>query len=263
MFQAPPDKRAVWQHSAQHAGKKVKLNHLISLPIRASTAPKTESIESLRFPQKAKNVYRVELSPATNTVASRLFSSRHSKQQRITLTEARLDRLPGCAQQFFLGRYAGVDAVVLHHACLQSDTFEKERYQVSVGVCGGVGEGGVEATAVAGAIVGWDVHAEQDDVGPGSGGRLGHGQEVVFDLGHRIAAQAIVAAQFYDDQVGIVGVQGLGESCQAALGGLAADAGVDHCVAAVELGQALSEFCDPAGFALYPVCGADTVAKHQ
>ena len=53
----------------------------------------------------------------------------------------------------------------------------------------------------------------------------------------RLAAQAIIAAQFDDQHVGAVARELLGQSAQATGGGLAGNAGVDHLVWIACLGQ--------------------------
>jgi hypothetical protein len=79
----------------------------------------------------------------------------------------------------------------------------------------------------------------------------------------RQAAQAVVGAEFQDDDGRALGGEGLGDARASAGGGLAALAGIDHAIMQLLARQPLPQQLDPAGLARDAVSRRQAVAEHQ
>lgn len=155
-----------------------------------------------------------------------------------------------------------MDAVRLHHAGDAVDVFEHEGEQ---GVAVGLGDGlvhGFEFADVIGAIVAGQGDAEEDDFGAGAGEAGGDLLEVIAGAGDGDAAEAVIATEFeQDDFRGRA--EGIAEAVEAALGGIAADAGVDDVVGIAAL---VEDFLQDVGVGLTDFeakAGGDAIAEAE
>ena len=88
-------------------------------------------------------------------------------------------------------------------------------------------------------------------------------RQIVAGVSQRQPAQAIVGAELEDHDAGLMQLQGAGQPLEAALGGLAADAGVDDLVPVPLSLQSLRKQSDPTLLRPEAVGGAQAVAEHK
>ena len=141
----------------------------------------------------------------------------------------------GFEEGFYVAGYllvalgGGVGVVGLHVAWDAVDVFEEEGDEGNVVSLGEGGVHGVELFDVVGAVAGGKGDASEGD-GDVAGLELSEdGGEVGLGLLDGEAAEAVVAAEFHDDDLGVAGDYA-GDAVEAVLGGVAADAGVDYVV---------------------------------
>ena len=147
----------------------------------------------------------------------------------------------------------GVGGVVLHVAGDAVDVFEEEGQEADVVLLREGGVHGVEFFDVVGAVAGGEGDAGEDYLGAGFLELVDDAGEVSLGLFEGQAAEAVVAAEFYDDDFGMAGEDEL-DAVEAVLGGVAGDAGVDD-VVVVALG--VEEMLEVVGVGL-AVVGADS-----
>ncbi|OGV74108.1 MAG: hypothetical protein A3B82_05705 [Methylophilales bacterium RIFCSPHIGHO2_02_FULL_57_10] len=92
---------------------------------------------------------------------------------------------------------------------------------------------------------------------------MDNGGEILSHVLDRQAAQAVVGAEFEDDNGGLVFGEGGRDATQTATGGFAADAGIDHAPARFLLRQLFFQQAHPAGFAWNAVGSRQAVTEHQ
>ncbi len=144
-----------------------------------------------------------------------------------------------------------------------SNTFKHEREQYNMVFFGKAWKHPVKLCSVGFAVIGWHPHAEQQYLGTC---RLALPYDVVqIGLDHRDgrSAQAVIGAQFKNDDGGMMLAQCLGYALAAAGGCLAADAGVDNLVLRTGALQFLLQQRDPACLAWQPVAGRQAVAEYE
>ena len=122
---------------------------------------------------------------------------------------------------------------------------------------------GGEALGVAGAVVGWQAHAEQQHRGPLLPAAVDQRVQVALYQLQRQPAQAVIGTQFDDAVVRLVALQQAVQAAAGGAGGGAADAGIDHGVVVADTMQALLQQFDPALAGGHAVAGAEAVAEHQ
>ena len=123
----------------------------------------------------------------------------------------------------------GVGVVGLHVAGDAVDVFEEEGQEANVIFFCERGVHGVEFFDVVGAVVGGEGDAGENDFGAAGLELRDDGGEVGLGLFEGQAAEAVVAAEFYDDELRLAG-EDAGDAVEAILGGVAADAGVEDVV---------------------------------
>ena len=123
----------------------------------------------------------------------------------------------------------GVGVVGLHVAGDAVDVFEEEGQEAYVIFFRERGVHGVEFFDVVGAVVGGEGDAGENDFGAAGLELRDDGGEVGLGLFEGQAAEAVVAAEFYDDELRLAG-EDAGDAVEAILGGVAADAGVEDVV---------------------------------
>ena len=123
----------------------------------------------------------------------------------------------------------GVGVVGLHVAGDAVDVFEDEGQEADAVLLGKGGVHGVEFCDVVGAVVGGEGDAGEDYFGAGLLELVDDAREVGLGLFEGQAAEAVVAAELDDDDLGMAGEDEV-DAVEAVLGGVAADAGVDDVV---------------------------------
>ncbi len=129
----------------------------------------------------------------------------------------------------FVALGGGVGVVGLHVAGDAVDVFEEEGQEVQVIFFCERGVHGVEFFDVVGTVVGGEGDAGEGYLGSALLELLDHGGEVGLGLLQGEAAEAVVASELEDDELGVAGDDAL-DAVEAVLGGVAADAGVDDVV---------------------------------
>ena len=164
-----------------------------------------------------------------------------------------------------LGAFGGgVDAVLLDGAGDGVDAVVEHGHEGDVMFGGGFAVDGVEALDVLLAVVGREGDADEKDADFGvlEGGE--DGVEVAAGEVEGEAAEAVVAAEFYEDDVGVLGEDGV-EAGDGVFAGGAADAFVDHVVveaAGVRTGVQQALECGWVGLrCVQSVAGGDAVAE--
>ena len=170
---------------------------------------------------------------------------------------------PYCAHHQRLGLLVGVDAVLLEQFALVGEAIQQERDERHPFGAGHLGERLPELPRVFLAVVRWYLHPDQQDAGSGLAGGTHHRREVPAHGVHRLAAQAVVGAQFDDDCARTVLSQQGVEPVAPAQRGLAADAGVYHPVIQLFLDETLLQQIDPAAALRQSVAGGEAVAEHE
>ncbi len=129
------------------------------------------------------------------------------------------------------------------------DTFQQERQHCHAVTLCQFWIQGFEAGGIIQAVIRRQLHAEQQHLGSAAARLLDECSEVGFDVGDGRAAQAIIGAEFEDDDAWLMLAQGCLQASQPAGGGLAADAGVDDLILWVGALQLLLQQVHPARFA--------------
>lgn len=156
-----------------------------------------------------------------------------------------------------------MQAVLLHDRGVQRDPLEEKGYEAYVMCCSQCGKNLLEGGGVAGAVVGRQLHAEQEHFGPVLSAQLDHFPELGTQASQVQAAQAVIRAQLDDAQSGWVPGQQSWQARQPAAAGFTADRGIDHPPGGRVFPETLFQQADPALFLLNAVCRAQTVAEHQ
>ena len=114
-----------------------------------------------------------------------------------------------------------------------------------------------------GAVIGRQVHADEQRARPGRLGGIEHGGEVVAHLGERQAAQTVVGAEGDDDDGRLVALQGFRQAGTAAGGGLAGNRDIGDAIIEALFAQALFQQRRPGLFGTDAVTGGERVAHNQ
>ena len=139
-----------------------------------------------------------------------------------------------------LGAFGGgVDAVVLNSAGDGVDVGVELGQERRVEFCRDEAVGFVELLDVVGAVVGREGDAGEDDFAAGLEQGGDDGVEVAARVGDGDAAEAVVAAEFDNDDGGVKAEDFI-EAVDAVFGGVAADAGVDDFVVVAAAGRGRS-----------------------
>ena len=158
---------------------------------------------------------------------------------------------------------SGVDAIVLHHAGRSGDAVQHEGQKGAAGIPRHDGEAFAELPGVAAAIVGRDFHAQEHGARARRLRLAGHRGEVAAQAPDRVAAQAVVAAEFDDDDGRPMPRQKLRQARRAAAGRLAADAGIHHPVAQPLRREPRFQQSRPTRGEGHAVGGGDAVAHDE
>ena len=139
-----------------------------------------------------------------------------------------MEKFPDVVGDFYLSFCRGVDAIFLVKFFHAADAFDEERDQSGSGFIGNIGEEGLEGCSELGAHVVGHLHAGDEDFnfwifGAGLGD---DSEEVLFAFSGWDSAEAVVAAQGDDEDVGSFG-HGPMNAPQATGGGVAAYSGID------------------------------------
>jgi hypothetical protein len=155
---------------------------------------------------------------------------------------------------------SGVDAVVLHHAGLVVDVLEQEGQQGDAIFAGEQGVGVVDLADIVWAVVGRQGYAGEKDLDA----RLGEGGddcvEILSGGGDGQAAQAVVAAEFHDDQGGVEG-QHVFEAVDAVFRGITTDSLIDDTVVIAALFKSLLQIVGIGAAGVDAVSGGEAVSK--
>lgn len=133
---------------------------------------------------------------------------------------------PDIGQQLRLTLGGWMNAVGLHKTVAIVNAIQEERHQRRVLLLGNVRIDRRKHLGVAGAIVGRHLHADEQNPGTGLLRQRSHSGDVLARYLGRKAAQAVVAAQFDNDDRRRVVVQKFRQPAQSPIGGFATDAGV-------------------------------------
>lgn len=127
------------------------------------------------------------------------------------------------------------------------------------------GEHGLEFCRVLGSVVGWNTHADQQNLGIGGLRQRDDAGQMAFRLIQRQTTQSVIRAQFDGDDVGRMRADCLLDACAATCRGFPADTCIDHFpVPGFRLGlELLIEQCGPALFAAQTVGRRQRVAQNQ
>jgi hypothetical protein len=129
-----------------------------------------------------------------------------------------------------LRRGGWVDAVTLKHRAIAGEALHEERNEFHILLSGNFGEQALEPARVNRAVIGWNAHAGNHDARAGLAAGLDNCDQVFAGFFERVTAQAVVCAQFDDDDGGLMFRESGGQAVQPADCGVAADAGVDYLV---------------------------------
>ena len=156
-----------------------------------------------------------------------------------------------------------MNTVVLHQGRLFGDAIKQKRDQYQVVLIRQLFILGVEGPCVAGPVVRRNLDACQNHLGTGLLAHLYHALQVLPDAGHRQTAQTIIAAQFQDHDVRLMGFQHGRQPGQAAGGGFATDTAIDDLYGKILLVQALLQQRHPAVLLVHAIGSAQAVAEYQ
>jgi len=154
----------------------------------------------------------------------------------------------------------GVGVVGLHHAGDAVDVFEQEGQDGDVEFAAEGRVVGGEGVDVVGAVVGGEGDSGDGDFGTGLLKLRDHGLEVGAGGLDLEAAEAVVAAELEDDDLGFHG-QDAGEAVDSVLGGVAADALVDDAVVEAFAIEVLLEEVGVALAFVGSVAGGERIAE--
>lgn len=146
--------------------------------------------------------------------------------------------------------FIGVDAVALELSWIGCDAFKQKWHERRLMLLRQLREKVFELFCVMPAIVGWNLHANQQDTRTRLLRQFYHRGQIALSHAQRQAAQGIVAAQFDNDNGRRQPLQHGGKAAQAAAGGVAADAGIIYLVAALLCIEFLGHNRHPARSAL-------------
>src|SRR5271156_1546613 len=157
-----------------------------------------------------------------------------------------------------------MDSVGLHESGGEGNVVEQKRHPGQLFDAGHIAVTRTKLFRVIGPVVGRYSHSQQQYMGAGRRRQVHHVRQIGAHLRDRQGTQAVVAAQFQDDELGPVQRQGPRQAGQPARGGLAADAGVDDLVTVLLILEPRLQQRDPALFYVrQPVAGTDAVAEHE
>jgi len=142
-------------------------------------------------------------------------------------------------------------------------TVQQERDQFGSELDGQQRKSLAELFGISDAVIGRYSHAEQQHTRLGFPASLDNGGEIALHVLDRQAAQAVVGAEFEDDDGRLVFGEGRRDAAQPATGGFAADTGIDHAPARFLLRQLFLQQTHPACFAWNAVSGRQAVTEHQ
>lgn len=153
----------------------------------------------------------------------------------------------------------GVDSVGLYGSGHGVDVFIKHGQKRNVIARGDLVVHEVELMDVGGAVVGRERDAGEQD--PGMGGEQAGDDvfEIAFCDRQRQAAEAVVAAEFDDDDGGVHG-EDAGQAVDTVLAGVAADAGIDDAVMVAAGVEVVLERGGPGLAGFESVAGGDAVS---
>jgi len=171
------------------------------------------------------------------------------------LRQHRLQYGPDVIQHDALGRGDGVDAVGLEQVALIGEARQQERHPGDMMFVRESLIDSLEISGIAGAIVGWQAHAEQHDLGGTLQGRGDDMIEVVVYLRDRQPAQTVVPAQLHDQDIRMMTVQQRHDAAASSGGGFTTDAGIDDPAGGAVPLQAFFEQCHPSLFLIYTISG--------
>jgi len=193
------------------------------------------------------------LFPAAESVADRM----------VTVLQHGLQLQPHALGYEGLRLQIGVDSVGLHEFTAVADAVHQGCHQWCSGFLCELVIDGMESFCVASAVVGRQMNTEQQAAGPAAGSHLDHRGEVLFQLGQREAAQAVVAAQLQYHDAGLMGGEGARQASESGGRCVPADAGIHQPEWILFRLQALLQQRHPAGIGGYSVGGAQAVADQQ
>ena len=155
-----------------------------------------------------------------------------------------------------------MDSVALHEVVVAADALEEEGDEGEVVPGGQGGIDGFEFADEGGSVIGREGHAGEDDAGAGGLEGLDHLGEVGLGDGEGETAEAIVAAEFEEDDGGVFG-EGHGDAGEAVLGGIAADAEVEDAVGEFAAVEILLEEVGEALAGVEAEAGGDAIAEAE
>ncbi len=120
-----------------------------------------------------------------------------------------------------------------------------------------------EGLGVARAVVGWQLHAEQQHLRPTGAGAVDHRCKVLLQLRWQHSAQAVVAAQLEDYQLRFMLCKQRRQARLASGTGVAADGCVDHLIVETFALEPLLKQRHPPNAGIQSETGADTIANDQ
>ena len=162
-----------------------------------------------------------------------------------------------------LRRGGGMDAVGLEHGAIAGEALHQERNEFHILLSRNFGEQTLEPARVNRAVIGWNAHSGNHHARAGLAAGLDDGDQIFAGFLERIAAQAVIGAQFDDDDGGMMLRERGGQAGQAAECGIAADAGVDDLVIELVALQPLLEQRDPAFALCQSIPGGKAIAEHK
>ena len=121
----------------------------------------------------------------------------------------------------------------------------------------------MELFCISGAIVGWDTHTDQQGLRAGSLRLRQHRCEIVAAPGPTVGRATVIAAEFENDDVWLVQLQGARQAWSRTARRFAADAGVHYAVTVPLFNQSTLQQCDPGRIDGHAVTCAETVTQHQ
>lgn len=162
-----------------------------------------------------------------------------------------------------LGLWARVNVVILHQLRLLRDAVDQKGDQRQLELGRNLPELRRERAGVAGTIIGWNLHARQDDLGARRLTQLHHLYQILTDVRHGQAAQAVIASQLQNHHGGLVRRQSCRQARQAAHRGLATHTRIHHFEWTVLRRQLVGQQGHPALCLLHAVARTQAVAKDQ
>ena len=143
------------------------------------------------------------------------------------------------------------------------DTFQKKRNQSHVVSLRQFGVQRFEAGGIVRAVIGWQLHAQQQYLSVCLARLLDKGSEVGFDVRDGCAAQAVIGAEFEDNDAGVVLAKCRGYALASACSGFATDAGIDYLILRMAALELLLQQVHPARFARDTIGCRQAVAEYQ